>query len=104
MTQMFECPSCGASLEYQGDDDPVVRCAYCGTTFDTSLPLVSGEQAQVVSGEQLAQVLGQQLGSAQQWQRKIGRFVTCVFVLMLLAMLACLILSVAGSSLLESVF
>ncbi len=30
MAQTFTCPSCGAGLEYDGDDDPVVRCNYCG--------------------------------------------------------------------------
>ncbi len=29
MSQRFNCPSCGAVLEYQGDE-PAVRCAYCG--------------------------------------------------------------------------
>lgn len=30
MAQRFECPSCGAALDYTGGDSPVVRCAYCG--------------------------------------------------------------------------
>lgn len=29
MAQTFNCPSCGASLGYEGGDDPVVRCSYC---------------------------------------------------------------------------
>lgn len=29
MTQTFNCPSCGASLDYAGGDEPVVRCSYC---------------------------------------------------------------------------
>lgn len=32
MAQVFNCPSCGASLDYEGDDDPVVRCPYCNST------------------------------------------------------------------------
>ncbi len=32
MTKVFTCPSCGAGLDYDGDDDPIVRCAYCGST------------------------------------------------------------------------
>ncbi|MBU0494673.1 MAG: hypothetical protein KKA73_29355 [Chloroflexi bacterium] len=32
MAQTFNCPSCGASLDYDGGDDPVIRCAYCKST------------------------------------------------------------------------
>jgi DNA-directed RNA polymerase subunit RPC12/RpoP len=32
MATTFTCPSCGAGLDYDGDDDPVVRCSYCGST------------------------------------------------------------------------
>ncbi len=29
MGQTFDCPNCGASLDYDPGDDPVVRCGYC---------------------------------------------------------------------------
>lgn len=29
MAQSFTCPSCLAGLDYAGNDDPVIRCAYC---------------------------------------------------------------------------
>lgn len=32
MAQIFDCPSCGASLAYDGDDDLLVQCTYCGST------------------------------------------------------------------------
>ena len=32
MAKTYTCPSCGAGLDYDGDDDPVVRCSYCGST------------------------------------------------------------------------
>jgi ribosomal protein L7/L12 len=32
MTQPFNCPSCGAPLDIDGDTDPVVRCPYCKGT------------------------------------------------------------------------
>jgi DNA-directed RNA polymerase subunit RPC12/RpoP len=32
MAQTFRCPACGASLDYDGDDDPAVTCAYCNST------------------------------------------------------------------------
>jgi len=41
MAKTFTCPSCGAGLDYDGDDDPVVRCSYCGSTVivpDEMLP------------------------------------------------------------------
>ncbi len=30
--RVFECPNCGASLEYEGGDEPTVRCDYCGSS------------------------------------------------------------------------
>jgi hypothetical protein len=32
MSQLFKCPSCSASLDYDGGDHATVRCAYCGNT------------------------------------------------------------------------
>jgi len=32
MARTFRCPSCGASLDYDGDDDLAVTCAYCSST------------------------------------------------------------------------
>lgn len=32
MARTFRCPSCGASLDWDGDDDPAVTCAYCSST------------------------------------------------------------------------
>ncbi|MFZ0548346.1 MAG: NHL repeat-containing protein [Candidatus Promineifilaceae bacterium] len=32
MSQLFNCPSCGASLDYDGGDHATVRCSYCGNT------------------------------------------------------------------------
>lgn len=32
MSQVFKCPSCGASLDYDGGDHATVRCAYCSNT------------------------------------------------------------------------
>jgi len=29
--QAFQCPSCGASLSYEGGPDPTVTCEYCGS-------------------------------------------------------------------------
>ncbi len=31
MTQTFNCPNCGAPLDYQGSD-PIIRCPYCQTS------------------------------------------------------------------------
>ncbi|MCZ2126288.1 MAG: 6-bladed beta-propeller [Anaerolineales bacterium] len=31
MTQTFNCPNCGAPLDYQGND-PIIRCPYCQTS------------------------------------------------------------------------
>jgi DNA-directed RNA polymerase subunit RPC12/RpoP len=33
MAKKFDCPSCGAGLDYDGDDDHIVRCAYCGSAI-----------------------------------------------------------------------
>jgi len=32
MTQSFNCPSCGAPIDVDPGDDPVVRCPYCANT------------------------------------------------------------------------
>ena len=32
MAQTFECPSCGAALEYHGGAETTVQCPYCGNT------------------------------------------------------------------------
>lgn len=32
MSQIFNCPSCSASLDYDGGDHATVRCSYCGNT------------------------------------------------------------------------
>jgi hypothetical protein len=44
MTQVFGCPSCGASLDHAGDE-PVVRCAYC----DTAVIVPEGFRSQVAT-------------------------------------------------------
>jgi hypothetical protein len=31
MVHTFHCPACNARLEYDGDDDPIVQCAYCNS-------------------------------------------------------------------------
>ncbi len=31
MAQTFNCPSCNASLDYDGEDAPIVRCAFCNS-------------------------------------------------------------------------
>lgn len=31
-SQTFECPNCGASLDYHAGDDPTIRCKYCNTS------------------------------------------------------------------------
>jgi hypothetical protein len=45
MEQTFRCPSCGASLNYDGDDDPAVTCAYCSSTVLVPEELRPGRQA-----------------------------------------------------------
>ncbi len=32
MIQVFKCPSCGASLSYEGDPEPTLTCQFCGST------------------------------------------------------------------------
>lgn len=32
MSQTFQCPNCGAPLDYDGGSDPVIRCPYCKST------------------------------------------------------------------------
>lgn len=32
MSQLFRCPSCNGSLDYDGGDHATVRCSYCGNT------------------------------------------------------------------------
>lgn len=32
MGQTFQCPNCGASLDYNPGDDPVIQCGYCRTS------------------------------------------------------------------------
>jgi sugar lactone lactonase YvrE len=32
MSQIFNCPSCSGSLDYDGGDHATVRCSYCGNT------------------------------------------------------------------------
>lgn len=31
--QTFQCPNCGASLDYNPGDDPVIQCGYCRTSI-----------------------------------------------------------------------
>jgi hypothetical protein len=45
MEQTFRCPSCGASLNYDGDDDLAVTCAYCSSTVLVPEELRPGRQA-----------------------------------------------------------
>lgn len=33
MGQTFQCPNCGASLDYNPGDDPVIQCGYCRTSI-----------------------------------------------------------------------
>ena len=32
MSQTFQCPNCGAPLDYDGGIDPVIPCPYCKST------------------------------------------------------------------------
>lgn len=32
MSEIFNCPSCSASLDYDGGDHATIRCSYCGNT------------------------------------------------------------------------
>lgn len=32
MTKTFNCPSCGAPLDYDGGDDPTLRCPFCNSS------------------------------------------------------------------------
>jgi predicted RNA-binding Zn-ribbon protein involved in translation (DUF1610 family) len=32
MAQTFDCPSCGAALEYHGGTESTIQCPYCGNT------------------------------------------------------------------------
>jgi len=38
--QVFKCPSCGASLSYEGGSAPTTTCQFCGATVE--VPEVTG--------------------------------------------------------------
>jgi hypothetical protein len=70
MVQTFNCPSCGASLDYEGSE-PVVQCAYCGSaaivpeTLRSEAPGVERPTGvgQVQTGEPIQVQLGDLAGA-----------------------------------------
>jgi DNA-directed RNA polymerase subunit RPC12/RpoP len=90
MANKFTCPSCGASLDYDGGDDPVVRCIYCGSNVAVPPEILSPRPAQapaegatgprVVSKEEAAQLVRETLGMVSQQQRQVGRAVSWIII------------------------
>lgn len=46
--QTFECPNCGASLDYHDGDGPTIRCKYCNTSVVVPEELRRAQAAQPV--------------------------------------------------------
>lgn len=48
MSQIFNCPACGAALDYDGGEDLTVRCDYCGSSVIVPevlrRPMTAGEK------------------------------------------------------------
>jgi DNA-directed RNA polymerase subunit RPC12/RpoP len=44
-TQVFQCPNCGASLDYEGGDELTVRCPYCDSSVIVPEELRESEAA-----------------------------------------------------------
>lgn len=51
MTQSFKCPSCGATLDYDGSESPL-RCSYCNNLVEEPVELRQ-EAAAVAANQRL---------------------------------------------------
>ena len=84
--QTFECPNCGASLDYHAGDDPTIRCQYCSTSVVVPEEL----RSQVQSPQVVMTRVDLGLGTAGE-QAKTRLFPSCFLPIVILAMVGGLI-------------
>ncbi len=62
MIQVFKCPSCGASLSYEGGSAPTITCQFCGSTV--AVPEELRAKPEPASSPETAPAPGLDLGGA----------------------------------------
>jgi tripartite motif-containing protein 71 len=88
--QTFECPNCGASLDYHDGDEPTIRCPYCSTSV-----VVPEELRRAQSAQPAMASVNIQLGAAGE---PVNTRVLpgCFFPIVFLAILGGIIVGVAA--------
>ena len=100
MAELFECPSCGASLELDHDDDNLVACQHCGkrVVIPESLrrkhqppvqPAVVQTEIHVLSAPNTVTFDTHKAGS-------VGRIISCFVIFLIIFVVGTTVLSIAA--------
>jgi DNA-directed RNA polymerase subunit RPC12/RpoP len=95
MAEIFECPSCGGSLELDHDHDNLVRCQYCGKNVVVPEALRRTLQKPVEPGAKVVSI-----HTPVNWQApktiNVGQIVSCSIIFVVVFIIGTTLLSIVA--------
>jgi sugar lactone lactonase YvrE/DNA-directed RNA polymerase subunit RPC12/RpoP len=98
MAELFECPSCGASLELDHDDDNLVQCQHCGKSVVIPEALRRKRQVPVQPVQTEIHVISSPntITFEQPKSGNVGRVISCFVIFVVIFVLGTTVLSIAA--------
>ncbi len=96
MAELFECPSCGASLELENEEDNLVQCQHCGKNVVVPETLRRKPKRQVQPEIQILTTPPPTITFETPKASGVGRVISCFVIAVVIFIIGATVLSIAA--------